>query len=367
MTASNDRTAETTAGWPVGSVTAQAGAADMAAGWPAGLTFVGDRCCDHSPSSGYDQVCSLFPAAGWLSGRALEAGEERWIRAAAEPAVPSLLHVFYGDCSGSAAVPILRERWPGETIVLTVHQPVERMRRDTAAMRACADADAILTVSERQATELAALDLQVPVRAIAHGVWTHRFAPAGGAASSACVASRREVLLVGNYLRDWPVIDRIVDLLATRGVRCRLVGTNAPGERFAGYEWVTVSPKLSERELADAYDGAAALLMPVLDTTASNALLEAMSAGCPVICNEAPSLVDEYLGDRIDAFEAGDCDAAVDRLLRYVASRMRGTHGRGRCGAGRALRLVRAGTALRHRVLRARGRVRPSWTHTAVP
>jgi glycosyltransferase involved in cell wall biosynthesis len=195
------------------------------------LAFVGDRCCDHSPSSGYDQVCTLFPAAGWLSGRALEAGETRWIRAPWVAADPSLVHVFYGDCSGATAVAPVRERWPDATIVLTVHQPIARMLRDRAAMHALMFADAILTVSEVQARELTALDAGVPVRAIPHGVWTRAFGP-----PHAPDRVRREVLLVGNYLRDWRATERIVELLARRGVRCRLVGTNAPRERVDAFE-----------------------------------------------------------------------------------------------------------------------------------
>ena len=128
-----------------------------------------------------------------------------------------------------------------------------------------------------------------------------------------------EVLLVGNYLRDWPATERIVELLAGRGVRCRLVGTNAPRERYEDHPTITVAPPLSEPELAAAYDASAALLMPVLEATASNALLEAMSAGCPVVCSAAPSLVDEYIGDRVDAFEQDDHERAADHLLRYVA------------------------------------------------
>ncbi len=281
------------------------------------LAFVGDRCCDHSPSSGYDQVCSLFGAAGWLSGRALEAGETRWIRAPSIAADPSLVHVFYGDCSGAAAVPLVRARWPGATIMLTIHQPVARMRRDRAAMHALSFADAILTVSEVQARELTALDAGVPVRAIPHGVWTRAFRP------DAADRVRGEVLLVGNYLRDWRATERIVELLGRRGVRCRLVGTNAPRERYEDHPTITVAPPLSEPELAAVYDESAALLMPVRDATASNALLEAMSAGCPVVCSAAPSLVDEYVGDQVDAFEADDHETAAGHLLRYVADPQR--------------------------------------------
>ena len=279
------------------------------------LVFVGHRCCDHSPSSGYDQICSIFPKAGWLDGRRLAAGRLAWQRPpqAQIDLARSVFHVFYGDCSGSRLPAILRQRFPDASIVLTLHQPVSRMVRDADAMAAVREADAALTVTESQARAVRELDLAPFVRSVPHGVWTRAFRPSGAGRGR-----RSEVLLVGNYLRDWDAAIRLVDMLAGAGVRSRIVGTNAPRRLFAGREHVTVAERLTERALADAYDRAAALVMPVHDGTASNAVLEAMSAGCPVVCSAVSALVDEYVGDRVDAFDEGQHDVALAHLLRYV-------------------------------------------------
>ncbi len=77
------------------------------------------------------------------------------------------------------------------------------------------------------------------------------------------------------------------------------------------------APRLAESDLARLYDEAAALFLPVLDATASNAVLEAISAGCPVVATSSP-LVDEYLPDGLDAFGPGDDQRAIERVMRYV-------------------------------------------------
>ena len=279
------------------------------------LIFVGDPCCDHSPSSGYHQLCSLFPDAGWLAGRPLERGNETWYRRPAatdEPAV-QLVHVLYGDCSGKTLFEPIRARFPEAFIVSSVHQPVALLRRDPLAHASLSKADAIVAVSRTQVVDLAALGVERPLFAVPHGVWAQAFRPP---ALEAC--ERRDVLLVGNYLRDWESGGRVARLLAGLGVRCVVVGSNAPADPFGGAPPVEVRMRVSERDLAGAYDRAAALLMPLRDATASNALLEAMAAGCPVVCTRCRSLVDDYLGDDDDAFPESGEAVAVERLMRYV-------------------------------------------------
>lgn len=284
------------------------------------LVFVGHRCCDHSPSSGYDQICALFPQAGWLNGARLAAGQMSWIR---EPAydhaavtawpVP-MFHVFYGDCSGSALPAILRARFPGAIIVSTVHQPVSRLKADPAALASLYTVDAIITVSEAQAYQLAGLGLSASVHVVPHGVWTHVFSPRPGPSP----ARRDSVLLVGNYLRDWDGTRQVVQMLAAADVRSVVLGSAARHQLPVRNPLVEIPPRVTEADLAALYDKSAVLLLPVVEATASNALLEAMAAGCPVICPRFPTLVDEYLGDATDSYAPGRYEDAVTRALAYV-------------------------------------------------
>jgi glycosyltransferase involved in cell wall biosynthesis len=279
------------------------------------LIFVGDRCNDHSPNSGYDQVCSLFPDAGWLSGRALEAGRLEWRRESKETATTAnqVLHVIYGDCSGKALPELLRKRFPEARIVSSVHRPIHRLKEDGVACAALRASDAIVAMAEVQARELADLELDATISFIPHGVWTKAFRPA----SSFSGQRRQEVLLVGSFLRDWDGAKHVGALLAQAGVRSVAVGAGARDNLAGNDSHIDVLPRVSECELVEMYQRSAAVFLPFMDATASNALLEAMSAGCPVICPRMPSLIG-YLGDDSDSFDPGRYDIAASRILHHV-------------------------------------------------
>jgi glycosyltransferase involved in cell wall biosynthesis len=269
------------------------------------LVFVGDRCCDHSPSSGYDQLATVFPNAGWLSGRSLRVGTLTWIRPPAGGGEP-LFHVLYGDCSGSGLPALLRARWPHATIVSTFHKPVEG--------KAGLDSlDGVLTVCREQESALVSLGVNTPIYTVPHGVWTDVFRalPDGR-------LDRDEVLLVGTFLRDWPLARQVLGVLARAGIRSRVLGAEACTRLAVDHPLVKISPQVAEDELVRLYDRAAALFLPVVGATASNALLEAIAVGCPVVSPRIRPLVEEYLGDDTDAFAPHDDHRAVALLRGYV-------------------------------------------------
>jgi glycosyltransferase involved in cell wall biosynthesis len=280
------------------------------------IVFVGDRCCDHSPSSGYDQVCSLFPEAGWLSGRALEQGKITWLTKNEIDlrSVSLIFHVIYGDCSGKFLPEILRGQFPNAVIVSSAHQPVSRLKTDLAACAALQASDAIIAVSQEQAGELRACGFVGPINYIPHGVWTEAFRPK----TSSTADRRTEVLLVGSFLRDWDGARYVVQALARGGIRSIALGAGAQENLAGGNLDVEVPRRVPETELAEMYDRAAVLFLPFLEATASNALLEAMAAGCPVVCPRIGSIVKEYLGYDSDSYERGRYDAALSHIIKYI-------------------------------------------------
>lgn len=281
------------------------------------LVFVGDRCCDHSASSGYDQLCAVFPDAGWLSERALAAGEERWHRLPASLVLPTrpLFHIIYGDFSPAPA--LLRQRFPDAAIIATLHRPIARVLADKAGREVVRSADLLITVSATQVAALARAGTPVggPVQVVPHGV---RFAAFASSTYDNEGVPKDGILLVGNHLRDWDLAIRVVESLAEIGITSTVLGAQDAVARVQLQPIARVLPRVPEATLVRLYREAGALFLPVRDATASNALLEAMAAGCPIVCPDLPSLVDEYLGDRFDTFPTGRADLAIDRLVNYV-------------------------------------------------
>jgi glycosyltransferase involved in cell wall biosynthesis len=85
--------------------------------------------------------------------------------------------------------------------------------------------------------------------------------------------------------------------------------------RFSELNNVTVMSGVGDEELRELYQTSTALLMPLLDATANNALLEAMACGLPVVTTDLAGTRD-YLDDSCASFvpksdDQGYVDAAI--------------------------------------------------------
>ncbi|BDZ45898.1 glycosyltransferase family 4 protein [Naasia aerilata] len=206
-----------------------------------------------------------------------------------------------------------RNRLPGEQTVVTIHDASPWLHPDSAgdrggwvramAKRARKHADAVVVPSHAVATDLAQhIDFGERVRVI------------GGAPSLVLPEDRDAIAarlkLPGDYLVAMSGLQRrkalevVLEALALPGVPdlpLVVVGPDAHGGRTlatavmeAGLpaERVHAVGVLEDAELAVVLDGAAAYVMPSLSEGFGLSVVEAFSLGTPVICSDAPALVE---------------------------------------------------------------------------
>jgi glycosyltransferase involved in cell wall biosynthesis len=295
------------------------GTADPLATWRLHM-LVADQYEHHSVSSGYHQIARLFPRAGWISLRALERRHLNWLRRptfvgaeikslddlVSEFGGEILWHILYGDMTRVSND--LREIDPRSKVIVTLHQPVSLLRTIHPDILVLQEVDALAALSEEQAAELRELNLGPRVFSLHHGIWTGTFKSAPSSVPDDCV------LFVGEHLRDWLLLTRVARQLETdRSLHLRLVIPRIYSDWFRHRPNTIVETQIPEGDLITCYQRSLVLLLPLQGAVANNAILEAMSCGCPVLTNRLPS-VEEYLGDEGIYFSEGDANECVHKI-----------------------------------------------------
>ncbi|RIK30584.1 MAG: hypothetical protein DCC56_09685 [Anaerolineae bacterium] len=101
-------------------------------------------------------------------------------------------------------------------------------------------------------------------------------------------------LIVGENYRDYPTLRGVVELVAYLRPQTKFVIlTPLKNARFLGeHPNLTYTSGISEENLLKLYQSASVLLMPLLDATANNAILEGMSCGLPVVVTDVGAVRD---------------------------------------------------------------------------
>ena len=209
-------------------------------------------------------------------------------------------------------IPMLQEegRLPG-----TPSRPAARLIRRTAA--ALAEVAGITTVSAHTGYDLERLTGRSDGVVISHAVRPL----AGGAADEPADLPARYLLHVGNnalYKNRSGVLDVFARLQDVADLHLVMAGPE-PGtilrRRAQGLQRVSFRVDVSDAELGALYRNASVFLFPSLYEGFGMPILEAMTAGCPVVCSDGGSLP-EVAGDAALLAPAGDPDA----LARHCRS-----------------------------------------------
>lgn len=209
-------------------------------------------------------------------------------------APPSFIHAVDGEY----ALPLVarlpwhlfaKPRRP--RLVATFHQP-PRLLAGMVAPSFLARLDAIVLLCEAQREALRPLVPEARLHVIPHGIDTDFFRPGPARPGEDGVL---RLLTVGHWLRDFETGLAAFAMLKQAGLRIalRLVTPDPPTHLPDG---VIVERGLSDEELRQAYRDSDAVLLPLVDATANNALLEAMACGRPVIVTDVGGVAETVRG-----------------------------------------------------------------------
>ena len=232
-----------------------------------------------------------------------------------------IYHILYGDASyrylGSMGR-MLKFR-----TVATYHQPPSLLSGFLHSVNHLQNLDGLIVVGRNQVPFFEPIVGSQRVFFVPHGIDTKVFTPE--TALRATGSARGVCLFVGQHLRDFATLRRVIEGVSARdrSIRFVVVTSKSNWDIFEGVENVELRCGLPEAELIRLYRNADLLLQPMVDSTANNAILEGMSCGLPVVATDVGSVRD-YVDERCSILvPRKDGEAMANAVLKLLSSETR--------------------------------------------
>lgn len=185
-------------------------------------------------------------------------------------------HVIYGD--NIYAKFFYRLKRKNHQVIATVHQPFDNYMRNKKMQNKLLWPDKIIILSNNELKQFNDFTGKDNVGYIPHGICTDFYKPADNGN-----LRNNSVLLVGNWLRDFDLAEKVFKKLRTEhpNICIDMVGSKTNQERFGNL--VNYHCGISDEELLALYQSCTIVYLPLLRFTANNALLEAASTDCKLV------------------------------------------------------------------------------------
>lgn len=262
------------------------------------------RGCSESP---------LYDAHSFLLEREVErtVGRER----------PDIAHLMYLEKDLGFLVD--RSRTDGCALIATAHQPRSWWTLVHGNPEVVRSLDGIVALTDREG-EFWEEILPGRVFVVPHGVDVDFFCPAENPIGR---PSEPRCLVVGHWLRDLRTLADVIDVLLeahpTIGFDFVIPVVARSTDallRIARHDSVAFHAGLSDEELRDLYRRSTLLLLPMLDATANNAILEAQACGTPIVSSDVRGVAAYVDPSFADLLPVGDVGGLADAVMRLVES-----------------------------------------------
>lgn len=237
---------------------------------------------------------------------------------------PDLLHITYIE-NQLGILPKIRQKWQNQfpfKLVGTAHQPSGWWRLMHHHPKSISILDALIVPASR---EVAYFEQFLPGRVffIPHGVDLDFFCPAEPSRQQAHI----RCLYSGKHLRDLNTLAQVIDRVLAQnpeiGFDILLPHNNRTHHnpsliQMSRHEQVRWHANLSDEQLRGLYQQASMLVLPLLDCTANNALLEAIACGLPIVSNAVGGLKDYTKATFADLLPVGDVEGMTHAILNLA-------------------------------------------------
>jgi glycosyltransferase involved in cell wall biosynthesis len=235
---------------------------------------------------------------------------EQKLLAKARAERPDIVHVLYGDEQLDYLLHA-RRSLPCP-LVASFHLPARRVadRFERRQKHLLSRLDAAIVVSRCQLEDFRRWLGPDKVAYVPHGIDTCRFCPGDRPQEK----GQLRLIMVGDHMRDWEVWRKFIDECKVQRlpVQIDVVVKRSRWQIFSDCSNIRLHANLPENELIRMYQQADALLVPVLDATANNSVLESLACGTPAISNSVGGIPD-YIDDTCGwLFEKGDVSGPVE-------------------------------------------------------
>lgn len=203
-------------------------------------------------------------------------------------------------------------------IVCTYHTPPNKFRTVVRNPHHLKDIDAVIVLSRMQIESLAQHVDRKRIHYVPRGVDTDYFQPSVRAADGPL-----RCLFVGNFLRDFETMSRAAAILERCRSEIHFTVVTLPRNRchFEPNRNVEVLSGIPDSRLLELYQNSDVLVLPLLEATANNVILEALACGLPVITTDLPNAGD-YLNPSCSLLvPEQDPGKLAETILRLDADR----------------------------------------------